>query len=122
MGASSSGQRTRDWIATEERMITAEGARRPAPPPPDWLIEHGIGTGRPPVRVHTGQCWDTRTRCKRATTDAVRQALAAARRHRHPRENRASRPGRRAGCTGSRPRGACVPGRAQRPQGGSPRM
>ncbi|MGW7059519.1 DUF6233 domain-containing protein [Streptomyces sp. NPDC054904] len=56
-------------------MIVAEGERRPAPPPPEWLIEHGIGTGRPAVRVHTGDCWDTRTRCKPATTDAARRAL-----------------------------------------------
>ncbi|MFF4648109.1 DUF6233 domain-containing protein [Streptomyces sp. NPDC001389] len=41
-----------------------EGSRRCLPPPPAWLIEHGIGTGRPAVRVHTGACWDTRTRCK----------------------------------------------------------
>ncbi|MGW7317751.1 DUF6233 domain-containing protein [Streptomyces sp. NPDC054865] len=42
--------------------------------PPAWLIEHGIGTGRPAVRVHTGDCWDTRSRCKPATTDAARRA------------------------------------------------
>lgn len=30
----------------------------------------------PAVRVHTGQCWDTRSRCKPATPDAARQALA----------------------------------------------
>ncbi|MET9611032.1 DUF6233 domain-containing protein [Streptomyces sp. NPDC006512] len=69
-------QRTRDWIAAEERIIAAEGDRRPAPPPPEWLIEHGRGTGRPAVRVHTGQCWDTRTRCKPATADGARRALA----------------------------------------------
>ncbi|GLV88536.1 hypothetical protein Slala03_82250 [Streptomyces lavendulae subsp. lavendulae] len=69
-------QRTRDWIATEERLIAAQGERRPAPPPPEWLIEHGIGTGRLPARVHTGQCWDTRTRCKPATADQARRALA----------------------------------------------
>ncbi|MFE2849924.1 DUF6233 domain-containing protein [Streptomyces lavendulae] len=52
--------RTRDWIATEEQHQALATARRPAPPPPEWLIEHGIGTGRPPVRVHAGGCWDTR--------------------------------------------------------------
>ncbi|RSS41592.1 hypothetical protein EF912_31370 [Streptomyces sp. WAC07061] len=69
-------QRTRDWIATEEQLIAAGAGARPAPPPPEWLIEHGIGTGRPAVRVHVGGCWDTRTRCKAATADAARQALA----------------------------------------------
>lgn len=69
-------QRTRDWIATEEQLLTAQAGRRPAPPPPEWLIEHGIGTGRPAVRVHTGECWDTRTRCKPASADTARRALA----------------------------------------------
>ncbi|MGE7390857.1 DUF6233 domain-containing protein [Streptomyces sp. NPDC004126] len=68
-------QRTRDWIATEEQLLAAQGERRPAPPP-EWLIEHGIRTGRPAVRVHVGGCWDTRTRCKPASADAARRALA----------------------------------------------
>ncbi|MFG2395187.1 DUF6233 domain-containing protein [Streptomyces lavendulae] len=68
-------QRTRDWITAEERLHAAEATRRPAPPPPEWLLEHGIGTGRPPVRVHTGECWDTRTRCKPTSADAARRAL-----------------------------------------------
>jgi hypothetical protein len=68
--------RTRDWIAAEEQRLAVEAARQPPPPPPDWLLEHGIGAGRPPVRVHVGDCWDTRTRCKPATADAARRALA----------------------------------------------
>lgn len=68
-------QRTRDWIATEEQLIAAGAGARPAPPPPEWLIEQGIGTGRPAVRVHVGG-WDTRTRCKPATAEAARRALA----------------------------------------------
>ncbi|MFE2856159.1 DUF6233 domain-containing protein [Streptomyces lavendulae] len=69
-------QRTRDWIATEEQHQVLETARRPAPPPPEWLIEHGIGTGWLPARVHTGQCWDTRTHCKPDTADQARRTLA----------------------------------------------
>ncbi|MFE1555500.1 DUF6233 domain-containing protein [Streptomyces sp. NPDC058734] len=57
------------------QLLVAEAARRPLPPPPDWLLEHGIGAGRPPVRVHVGDCWDTRTRCKPATVEVARQAL-----------------------------------------------
>ncbi|MEU8503074.1 DUF6233 domain-containing protein [Streptomyces lavendulae] len=56
--------------------MATRSERRPAPPPPEWLIEHGIGTGRLPARVHTGQCWDTRSRCKPATADQARRALA----------------------------------------------
>ncbi|MFD9574658.1 DUF6233 domain-containing protein [Streptomyces sp. NPDC059982] len=69
-------RRTRDWIAAEEQHAVVEASRRPAPPPPEWLIEHGIGTGRPPARVHVGSCWDTRSRCKPATADQARRALA----------------------------------------------
>ncbi|MFD6878436.1 MULTISPECIES: DUF6233 domain-containing protein [unclassified Streptomyces] len=67
-------------LECDGRSIGSRKARtsfgRPAPPPPEWLIEHGIGTYRPAARVHTGQCWDTRTRCKPATRDAARRALA----------------------------------------------
>ncbi|MFD8023831.1 DUF6233 domain-containing protein [Streptomyces lavendulae] len=75
----SPGQRPTTHPRLDRHRGTAPGpgtAQRPAPPPPEWLIEHGIGTGRPPVRVHAGGCWDTRTRCKPATADQARRALA----------------------------------------------
>ncbi|MFF5706609.1 DUF6233 domain-containing protein [Streptomyces sp. NPDC012794] len=53
-----------------------EAARRPAAPPAERLINYGIGVGRPAARVHIGSCWDTRSRCKPATTDCARRALA----------------------------------------------
>ncbi|MFD6880261.1 MULTISPECIES: DUF6233 domain-containing protein [unclassified Streptomyces] len=68
-------ERTRDGIAIEEQLLAASAERRPAPAPPAWLVEHGIGAGPPAVRVHTGDCWDTRTRCKPTTADAARRAL-----------------------------------------------
>jgi hypothetical protein len=69
-------ERTRGWIAAEEQRLAAEAARRPSLPPPDWLVEHGIGDGRPAIRVHVGGCWDTRSRCRPADRDTVRRALA----------------------------------------------
>ncbi|MFJ3841963.1 DUF6233 domain-containing protein [Streptomyces sp. NPDC090054] len=69
-------QRTRDWITAEEQREGAEARRRPAAPPPEWLVEHGIGTGRPAVRVHSGDCWDTRSRCKPVDRKAARRTLA----------------------------------------------
>ncbi|WP_405941647.1 DUF6233 domain-containing protein [Streptomyces sp. NBC_00207] len=63
-------------ITAEEQRLAADAARRPPPPPPDWLIEHGIGVGRTPVRVHVGDCWDTRSRCLPADRDGARRALA----------------------------------------------
>ncbi|MET9319199.1 DUF6233 domain-containing protein [Streptomyces sp. NPDC003038] len=69
-------ERTRGWIAAEERRLAAEVARLPPPPPPAWLIEHGIGVGRAAVRVHVGGCWDTKKRCTPADRDVARRALA----------------------------------------------
>lgn len=69
-------QRTRGWIATEEQHVAAEAVRRPAPPPPEWLIERGIGVGRLPVRVHAGGCWDARKRCTAMTMEEARRAPA----------------------------------------------
>ncbi|MFI8360736.1 DUF6233 domain-containing protein [Streptomyces sp. NPDC085612] len=63
-------------IRQAEQQAVAASARRDPPAPPDWLIEHGIGAGRAPVRVHVGDCWDTRTRCAPADRDTARRALA----------------------------------------------
>ncbi|MFJ3201040.1 DUF6233 domain-containing protein [Streptomyces sp. NPDC086989] len=68
-------ERVRQQIAAAEQQEAA-AARRELPPPPDWLIEHGIGVGAHPVRVHAGHCWDTRSRCHPASRDLARRALA----------------------------------------------
>ncbi|MFE9844656.1 DUF6233 domain-containing protein [Streptomyces goshikiensis] len=69
--------RTRGWIAAEERRLAVEKARAPAPPPPDWVIEHSIGAGSRPVRVHVGGCWDATKRCHPAAEEEARWALAS---------------------------------------------
>ncbi|WP_329387374.1 DUF6233 domain-containing protein [Streptomyces sp. NBC_01351] len=69
-------ERTRGWIQAEEQRLASEAKRVPPAPPPDWLLEHGIGVGRAPVRVHVGSCWDTRSRCLPVERDAARRALA----------------------------------------------
>ncbi|MET7534676.1 DUF6233 domain-containing protein [Streptomyces goshikiensis] len=46
------------------------------PEPPAWLVERGIGVHRLPVRVHTRNCWDTRSRCTPAGADQIRPLLA----------------------------------------------
>ncbi|AWL37137.1 MULTISPECIES: DUF6233 domain-containing protein [Streptomyces] len=48
--------RTRQWIIEEQQRLAEIAARQPPPPPPDWLVEQGIGVGRPIVAVHQGGC------------------------------------------------------------------
>ncbi|GGP78072.1 DUF6233 domain-containing protein [Streptomyces melanogenes] len=51
--------RTRRWIAREGRRAAEEAARRPLPPPPDWVIAYvrqGVGKARLPEAVHVGGC------------------------------------------------------------------
>ncbi|MFF8656794.1 DUF6233 domain-containing protein [Streptomyces huasconensis] len=70
-------ERTRRWIADEERRQAeqAEGERR-RPPVPDWMLEVGIGAGRPPVAVHVGGCHMSGKRVRGISRDEARRALA----------------------------------------------
>ncbi|MFI9149496.1 DUF6233 domain-containing protein [Streptomyces sp. NPDC053367] len=43
-------------IAKWEREEAAAKAARPLPPPAEWLLQRGIGQGRPPVAIHAGSC------------------------------------------------------------------
>ncbi|MEU6996666.1 DUF6233 domain-containing protein [Streptomyces sp. NPDC046465] len=70
-------ERTRGWIAAEERReaerLQGERAR---PPAPDWIIERGIGQGGPPIEVHRGDCHAAGKRRRAVTEGEARQALA----------------------------------------------
>ncbi|MEU1133563.1 DUF6233 domain-containing protein [Streptomyces sp. NPDC005900] len=70
-------ERTRRWIAAEERRRAerAEGERR-RPAAPDWMLEVGIGVGKPPVAVHVGGCRMSGKRVRALSRDEARQALA----------------------------------------------
>ncbi|OKI37401.1 hypothetical protein A6A28_32490 [Streptomyces sp. CB03578] len=68
--------RTEQALAAAEKREAATIRKRPAPEPPAWLVERGIGVGRLPVRVHAGDCWDTRSRCAPAGADQIRALLA----------------------------------------------
>ncbi|WP_282790959.1 DUF6233 domain-containing protein [Streptomyces sp. CC224B] len=69
-------ERTRRWIAAEERR-EAERQRGLAarPPAPEWLLETGIGADRLPVYVHVGDCHMTGKRCLGVTAEQARRAL-----------------------------------------------
>ncbi|MEW2266133.1 DUF6233 domain-containing protein [Streptomyces sp. NPDC047853] len=70
-------ERTRRWIADEERR---EAERRRGieekPAPPDWLLEQGLNAGSPPVYVHIGDCWNAAKRSKGIEQEQARRALA----------------------------------------------
>ncbi|MEU0691572.1 DUF6233 domain-containing protein [Streptomyces uncialis] len=68
-------ERTRRWIADEERR-EAERARGVAarPPTPDWVVEGGIGAG-PPVYVHIGGCHMAGPRSRGVARDQAVRAL-----------------------------------------------
>ncbi|WP_308034676.1 DUF6233 domain-containing protein [Streptomyces solaniscabiei] len=70
-------ERTRRWIADEERR-EAEHQRgiEARPAPPDWLLERGLNGHSPPVYVHAGDCWNAGKRSKGITQDEARRALA----------------------------------------------
>ncbi|MFB9581078.1 DUF6233 domain-containing protein (plasmid) [Streptomyces goshikiensis] len=73
--AANSAARNRPSPPPEKREATTT-RKQPAPEPPAWLVERGIGVGRLPVRVHAGHCWDTRSRCAPADADQIRALLA----------------------------------------------
>lgn len=68
--------RAEQALATAEEREALATSRRPPKEPPAWLVERGIGSGRPPVRVHTGDCWDTGNRCAPADPEQIRRLLA----------------------------------------------
>ncbi|MEU2487013.1 DUF6233 domain-containing protein [Streptomyces sp. NPDC012617] len=67
---------TRRWITDEERREAerAQGEQN-KPPPPDWVIELGIGVGAKPVEIHAGHCYAIGRRRKPLTRDQALTAL-----------------------------------------------
>ncbi|MGW2485164.1 DUF6233 domain-containing protein [Streptomyces sp. NPDC001571] len=67
--------RTRRWIADEERRDIERQRRLAArPPEPDWLIERGL-TGQTAVYVHQGPCHMAGKRSHAAQQDEALRAL-----------------------------------------------
>ncbi|WP_406303014.1 DUF6233 domain-containing protein [Streptomyces sp. NBC_00885] len=64
---------TRRWLQQEEDR--AHRAAHVPPPPPDWLIEYGIGVGRLPCRVHVGTCTMRGARSRPASREEALRAL-----------------------------------------------
>ncbi|MFF8681154.1 DUF6233 domain-containing protein [Streptomyces sp. NPDC015237] len=62
--------------AIRQRQAEEERGRRNRPALPDWVVELGIGTGRPPVKVHAGDCHMLGTRRRAVDRDEARRLLA----------------------------------------------
>ncbi|MFJ9933869.1 DUF6233 domain-containing protein [Streptomyces virginiae] len=63
-------------LATAEERAAAAVRQQSAPEPPAWLVKRGIGAGRLPARLYTGDCWDTGKRYVPAAAEQVRRLLA----------------------------------------------
>ncbi|MFD5407531.1 DUF6233 domain-containing protein [Streptomyces griseorubiginosus] len=62
------------WL--ERRKAEEDYGRRARPRPPEWVMEVGIGVGRPPVQVHAGHCHMIGSRRRPVTRDEARRLLA----------------------------------------------
>ncbi|MET9734488.1 DUF6233 domain-containing protein [Streptomyces sp. NPDC006458] len=60
----------------EQRQAEEEHGRRVRPEPPEWIVELGIGSGRPPVQVHAGTCHMAGRRRQPIGRDEARRLLA----------------------------------------------
>ncbi|MEV8533148.1 DUF6233 domain-containing protein [Streptomyces sp. NPDC051211] len=69
------GRAEQALAAAEEREALAASRWLPKEPPA-WRVERGIGGGRLPARVQTGDCWDTGHRCAPADPEQIRRLLA----------------------------------------------
>ncbi|MER5584137.1 DUF6233 domain-containing protein [Streptomyces asoensis] len=67
-------ERTRKWIAAEERRdAERQRGEQARPPAPDWLIELGLNREAPPNAVHVGGCHMAGKRSRGiGRTDALR--------------------------------------------------
>ncbi|MFJ3235682.1 DUF6233 domain-containing protein [Streptomyces sp. NPDC086787] len=45
------------------------------PAPPEWIVELGIGVGRPPVQLHRGTCYMAGKRRRPVKRDEARRLL-----------------------------------------------
>ncbi|MFE5924114.1 DUF6233 domain-containing protein [Streptomyces sp. NPDC056468] len=69
-------ERTRRWIADEERRaVERQRGLQARPPVPDWLIEQSLSRHVAPVYVHVGDCHMAGKRSKGVTRNAALRAL-----------------------------------------------
>ncbi|MGW2426745.1 DUF6233 domain-containing protein [Streptomyces sp. NPDC001709] len=59
-----------------QQQAEQEHGRRAKPRPPEWIVELGIGVGRPPTQVHRGTCYMAGKRRRPVGRDEARHLLA----------------------------------------------
>ncbi|MFD9764708.1 DUF6233 domain-containing protein [[Kitasatospora] papulosa] len=68
--------RIRERITTLERSeLERQRGEKARPPAPDWVLEHGIGVGAPPMEVHVGGCYAAGDRVRPLTREQALTAL-----------------------------------------------
>nr|WP_237523008.1 DUF6233 domain-containing protein [Streptomyces sp. SID1328] len=73
------------WLARIDRKIELllkrqaeqDHGRRTKPKPPEWVVELGIGVGRPPTQVHRGSCYMAGKRRRPVEWDEVRRSVSS---------------------------------------------
>ncbi|MGW2770721.1 DUF6233 domain-containing protein, partial [Streptomyces sp. NPDC001275] len=60
-----------------QRQAEQDRGRRAKPRPAEWIVELGIGAGRPPTQVHRGSCYMAGKRHRPISRDEARSLLAA---------------------------------------------
>jgi hypothetical protein len=70
-------ERTRRWIADEERRERErQQGEQARPAPPDWVLELGLNRDSAAVYVHEGSCWNAGKRSKGVDRSTALRALA----------------------------------------------
>ncbi|MCX4425999.1 DUF6233 domain-containing protein [Streptomyces mirabilis] len=63
--------------ALQERETEQEHGQKNRPQEPDWIVELGIGNGRPPIEVHMGGCYAAGKRRRPVPRDKARRLLTS---------------------------------------------
>ncbi|MFE2473321.1 DUF6233 domain-containing protein [Streptomyces mirabilis] len=63
--------------ALQEREAEQEHGQKNRPQEPDWIVELGIGNGRPPIEVHMGGCYAAGKRRRPVPRDEARRLFTS---------------------------------------------
>ena len=61
----------------QRREAECKHGERIRPARPEWIVQLGVGTGRPPVQVHAGDCYAAGNRRRTINRDEARRLLAS---------------------------------------------